>query len=120
MTTEEMLNVFDKGDTIWSVEMGGLGPGYEQAIQLLIVELVRDLKDAPLPESHDDQRSWGDATVHRIDQSCGGFSGAQVGAAKHIAYRIVRDGYDGFLEKARAEVGDRMIQVSKHWPKVEA
>ena len=27
----EQLRRWDAGDSIWTVEMGGLGPGYEQA-----------------------------------------------------------------------------------------
>ena len=45
--------------------MGGLGPGYEQAIQVLAIEIVRDNLDSPLPKG---VTAWGDSTVRRIDK----------------------------------------------------
>jgi len=115
----EQLRRWDAGDSIWSIEMGGLGPGYEQAIQVLAIEIVRDNLDSPLPKG---VTAWGDSTVSRIDKklpdgrySCCGFSGAQVGAAKNLAYK--------WLEKGPAELlaavpSDRHIQVSNFWPHV--
>lgn len=118
----EQLRRWDLGDSIWSVEMGGLGPGYEQAIQILAIEIVRDNIDKPLPEG--EFGDWGDATVSRIDQfdektgtyGCGGFSGAQVGAAKNLAYHWLRDGPKKVHEDPMLK--DRLIQVSKFWPRV--
>lgn len=114
----EQLRRWDGGGTIWSIEMGGMGPGYEQAIQVLAIEIVRDLIDHQLPQA---DQSWGDATVKRIDQkqpdgsySCGGFSGAQVGAAKSLALAWLTDGPAALLKK----VPDRHIQVSAFWPRV--
>ena len=120
MDVHELVQAWDSGDSVWSVEMGGLGPGYEQAIQVLILELVRDHKDAPLDRRAETDPevgwAWGNRTVHRVNNWPGcGFSGAQVGAAKSIAYKILRDGYEGFLSRARADVPDRMIQVSRTW-----
>src|SRR6185295_9491054 len=132
---------WDAGEGLWSIEMGGLGPGYEQAIQVLIVEMVRDnvsmeLADEPTEEDTkikanglltDRQQKWEafnanftkatDKTVHRIDDKCGGFSGAQVGAAKNCAYRILRDGWDA---AAKSAPEDRRIQISNYWPKAES
>lgn len=81
---------------------------------MLFVEMVRDHADKPLPRE-DEEATWGDDTVHRLNEAYG-FSGAQVGAAKSLAYRVIRDGYDAFLDKAREQVPGRMIQVSNHWP----
>ena len=46
-TVKDLLDTWDSGSTIWSVEMGGIGPGYEQAIQVLMVELCRRREAAP-------------------------------------------------------------------------
>lgn len=120
MTIDEVVSRWDAGESLWSVEMGGLGPGYEQAIQVLIFELLRDNngRDLPLPGSLAIQ-SWGDPTVSRIDNACLGFSGAQVGAARSIAYRMLSKGYDAVLDEMRAHDAKRLIQVSNHWPRVE-
>lgn len=119
-TAREHLRRWDAGESIWSIEMGGLGPGYEQAIQVLAIEIIRDEIDNPLPV--DKFGEWGDNTVSRIDQrtadgrySCGGFSGAQVGAAKQIAVRFIRDGPAKALKSLKDE--DRKIQVSNFWPR---
>lgn len=122
-TAAEQLRRWDAGDPIWSLEMGGLGPGYEQAIQILAIEIVRDYLDKPLPT----KETWsvfGDDTARRVDRklpdgsySCGGFSGAQVGAAKQLAFHWLKDG----PEKTLAEVSqDRRIQVSNFWPRAAA
>jgi hypothetical protein len=115
---EEQLRRWDGGGTIWSIEMGGLGPGYEQAIQLLAVEITRDELGKPLPT--DGLGAWGDATVGRLDAkqedgayAHGGFSGAQVGAAKSLAYQWLTVGPAELLSKVES---DRRIQVSAFWP----
>ena len=119
-TAQDMLAAWDRGDSVWSVEMGGFGPGYEQAIQLLVMEIVRDELGKPLPNPGTSFRDWGDATVHRVNDWPGcGFSGAQVGAAKSLAYRFLCDGPGKALESYRAQEpdGDRVIQVSQSWPR---
>ena len=93
-----------------------LGPGYEQAIQVLVFELIRDEgPPKPLPSADDKDAywNWGNTTISRIDETCCGFSGAQVGAARNLAYRAIRDGWGKMLESAPK---DRLIQVSKHFP----
>ncbi len=118
VTAAEALRQWDAGESVWSIEMGGLGPGYEQAIQVLAFEIIRDELGKELPEpGHADR--WGDVTVHRVNDWPGcGFSGAQVGAAKFIAYRFLRDGPKAALEayKKQEPDGERMIQVSRTWP----
>jgi hypothetical protein len=115
---KEQLSRWDSGRSIWSIEMGGMGPGYEQAIQTLAIEIVRDEMDKPIPEKPD--RQWGMSTVGRIDielpdgrYSCGGFSGAQVGAARQLAYSWLTIG-PAALQK---QYKDRHIQVSSFWPR---
>ncbi len=83
---KEQLRRWDAGESIWSIELGGLGPGYEQAIQVLAIEIVRDYLDKPLPDK-EAWSTWADDTVHRVNKHCGGFSGAQVDAAKKLAYK---------------------------------
>ncbi len=114
----EQLRRWDGGGVIWSIEMGGLGPGYEQSIQILAIEIVRDEIDKPLPRPppHD----WADATVGRVDvrqpdgsYTCGGFSGAQVGVARALAWKWLTVGPAAVC----AEFPDRKIQVSRFWPR---
>lgn len=124
----EQLRRWDAGETIWSLEMGGLGPGYEQSIQILAIEIVRDKIDLPLPNNLNPRsaapdNTWADATIKRIDvpdsngrYSCGGFSGAQVGVAIGLAWQWLTIGPAALL--ARPEARNRSIQVSSFWPHV--
>lgn len=119
-TAAELLRRWDAGEPIWSVELGGLGPGYEQAIQVLAVELVRDNLGKPLPEKA--TREWGDDTVRRVDEGCCGLSGAQVGQSKWLAWNWLKTGPADLVRRAK-EQGDKgpgekphLIQVSKSWP----
>lgn len=116
-TAADALAAWDKGEIVHTVEMGGLGPGYEQAIHVLVFELIRDCGDAPLPAAGDKEAwySWGEATVSRIDAQCRGFSGAQVGAAQNLAARALKIGWRAMLNEVPT---DRRTMVSRAWPNV--
>src|SRR6266403_1363829 len=49
----EWLRRWDEGRSVWSIEMGGMGPGYEQAIQVVAAEVVRHLLDKKYDLSDD-------------------------------------------------------------------
>lgn len=124
-TAREYVEQWDKGGTVWTIELGGLGPGYEQAIQMLVVELCRDNLDKPLPPKDDKAawRKWGEETVTRTDKGAGGYSGAQVGAAKSLAVKYLSEGPRALFARFVAEQGqdvanERMTQVSSFWPRV--
>jgi hypothetical protein len=112
----ELLARWDRGESIWSVEMGGLGPGYEQTLQVAAVEIVRDWLGKELPEKP--TPDWADETLKRIDQDLQ-LSGAQAGAAQWLAYHWLREGPAALVWQHRdAGKEDRLIQVSNHWPRV--
>lgn len=80
-TVNELLKAWDQGQSIWSIELGGLGPGYEQAIQVTAVEVARELRK--LKRTRSKREDWEaakkirDEVIHRIDRTVGGLSGAQ-------------------------------------------
>src|SRR5256885_880394 len=118
-TAAEALAAWDSGEIVTTVELGGIGPGYEQAIQVCTFEIIRDALEAKLPATDDREEEFSalaDATVHRIDHLCGGFSGAQVGAAKWLAFRTLRDGWGHVIEQARKK--DQTTMVSRTRPDV--
>ena len=125
-TTADMLAAWDRGETIWSIEMGGLGPGYEQAIQVAAVEFARATLDyAPPPEDAPDFKERLNAEFDALcsgalrgglDDKLGGITGAMYGAAKHIAWMWKQHGPAGAVELARKQgKQDRVIQVSRKW-----
>lgn len=122
-TAQEMLSAWDAGDLINSIEMGGLGPGYEQAIQIAAVEMAREGMDVPLEGPKEGHWAIWDEVCNRAlkknDETLGGLSGAQYGAAKWLAWNWVhRGGPAALLERAKENgEGDRQIMVSKAWPK---
>jgi hypothetical protein len=111
-----MIAAWDSGDVVWTIEMGGLGPGYEQAIQNLVVELCRDFQliDDWDAETNDSLQARRDAVYDRYEEF-EGYSGAQVGAATSLAVVFCRKGP---REVAR-ELGDesRHLMISNHFPK---
>lgn len=121
-TITEVVQKWDAGEPIQAIEMGGLGPGYEQAIQILIVELLRDNDGKPLPDPESDEaKTWGDDTVNRVNGWPGcGFSGAQVGAARGVAFRMLSQGYEATLDEMREHDKDRLILASRTWPREPA
>ena len=125
-TVDKLLEAWDNGDIIWSIECGGLGPGYEQAIQVAAVEFARACRGLD-GMKNDDSKSTERFTkvcnekLREIDKDLGGLSGAQFGAARWIAWQWCFNGGPArLIERAKEQQkngDDRTIQVSKHWPK---
>lgn len=119
-TIEAALAAWDAGDGVFSVEMGGIGPGYEMSIQGLAFELLRAFNGKVPPID----RQWSDAEVLQLNKDMNaiasrldgepwaGFSGAQVGAAKSLVVKILRTGsYSAALRDPAFK--DRLIQVCR-------
>ena len=118
-TAQEQVQRWDRGETIWTVEMGCLGPGYEQAIQVAAVEITRDYlgKDIPSRDSDEWERfieSFGEATIIRITGSLGGLTGAMEGAAKNLALQWLIKGPSKVMDEVPK---NQHIQCSKAWPR---
>lgn len=120
-TLPEAIAKWNAGDTVWTIEMGGLGPGYEQAIQVGIFELAKRLDPAALPPEDDQKALWDalDAHLHaaikEVSPVLDGLSGAQAGAIMSVAYRFVKKGYN---ETIQTVPKDRLIQASKSFPSI--
>lgn len=129
MTNEEVLAKWDAGEPVWTCDMGGMGPGYEQCIQLIAFEMFRSMVAEP-PENWDDLngedgrdawRAYSDKieatpNVKAVIEKLGP-SGAQFGAAMNIASVFASKGYEAGQETIPA---DRKIQASKHFPSLAA
>lgn len=118
----DWLRRWDKGDTVWSIEMGGLGPGYEQCIHITCAEILRNMLDRKY-----DVAKWEDPDTWKKDRAeieKMGFdnptikslklSGAQWGASLNLAGHFYRKGPRAVMTDP--QVKDRHIQVSRTFP----
>ena len=125
-TCAEWLAAWDRGEAVWSVEMGGLGPGYEQVIQILAAECLRFLlsdeaKDLRWVEEEDRIAANQAADEHMMDHEAAsalGPSGAQMGAAKNLAAQLFFNGPAKALSHPSLDK-DRLIRVQKDFPSVK-
>lgn len=124
-TAKEALEAWDAGKDVSSVSMGGINASYEQAIQVTGFEVIRLILDGhPLPAENSldqDRRVYWD----RIDKALyalplidkQGLSGAQAGAAKHLAAMFVRHGHAMAVGLAET---DRRLLVNKEFSRAKS
>lgn len=122
----EVLRRWDDGESVFSISMGGFGPGYEQALQICAMETLRLMaRKPPIFEALDsgDEDYWKSyreeitKLLFAENAPCTklGLSGAQVGAALQLALMFMRHGPAGVAKKADDR---RRIQISRHFPDV--
>src|ERR1700704_865551 len=112
----EWLARWDRNEIVWSIEMGGLGPSYEQCIQIVAAELLRRLIEVDFPGDATDEdwnrvRAW---SFEHEPIKARGITGAMFGAASNIAMNLYRRGPSVYLSDPK--VADRLIQVQKKFP----
>src|SRR3990167_269657 len=95
-TAAEALARWDAGQSVFTVEMGGLGPGYEQVIHIMAFEIIRELLSREVDWALCNRAHAGDEAAKRewrafcddVDKAVMpritslGSSGAQHGAAQ--------------------------------------
>lgn len=117
----EWLSRWDDGKSVWSISMGGIGPGYEQAIQVTTAEILRHLLSRGYnTAAWEDEEVW-KKDRERIDDVLMtsskvkdmGLSGAQWGAAMNLAAMLYRHGPIHVMKDER--VKDRHILVSSRF-----
>lgn len=114
-TIDDLVKRWDDNESIFTISLGGIGPGYEQCIQNLLFEIVKGLREKKYnPDNDKDFEQYkidADVIVSRLDKEFH-FSGAQVGAAKQMAWQFLAYGYREMMTKCP---GDRLIQVRKRF-----
>lgn len=118
----DWLARWDAGRSVWSIEMGGIGPGYEQCIHITAAENLRWLL-----ANKPDHAKWDDKDTWRVDrermEKAGfanpvieklGLSGAQWGAAVSLATKLYMDGPRKIMNEP--SIKDRHIQVQRTFP----
>ena len=120
-TAKEALDKFEKGEVITVVELGGLGPGYEQVIWIGIFRLIKKCHNEDVSKWVDRQskkfkkvkgEKYLDVVDDKLIESCEDLclSGAQAGVIKHTAFQLLMYGWRSMLMKAPK---DRLIQINK-------
>lgn len=113
---EEAIAKWNRGEIVWSAELGGLGPGYEQAIQVLLWDIISSWKGKTVIQDKTYSPEFSqhaDQVTHKLDKIYG-FSGAQVGAAWRTAAQFLHFGYPEMMTSLPE---DRWIQVSRVTPR---
>lgn len=118
----DWLKRWDEGKGVWSIEMGGLGPGYEQCIQIACAEILRYMLSRGYDPAKREDSEQDNSANEEVDNNGFGnpvikslvLSGAQWGAAKKLAFFLYRNGPRGLMKDER--VKDRHIQVSRDFP----
>lgn len=119
----EQIRRWDEGKTIFTIELGGLGPGYEQTIQVAAIEFSRAAKD--LTETTREQlealfTSKCEEVLKQIDDKIGGMSGAMFGQSRWLAWQWCFNGGPKRLVERAKEQGKEndVIQCSNFFPHV--
>ena len=124
MTIEEAVADWRAGKIVWSVEMGGLGPGHEQCIQIVIFEVAGKFVDDPekrnllLTAGPKEREQLMDEATSAVGREFDlGLSGAQAGVGMSVAFQFLKYGYAEMMAKAPE---DRKIQVDRAFPSIPA
>lgn len=118
MNTElaKWISDYDNRNVVLSVEMGGISDEYEQAIQALAVEIMRNLIDVNVPHNGENIASKitqaTDVAIKQIAEKYG-FSGAQVGAAQNIASVFWFKTPDKAIESMKQIDKERIIKIQQ-------
>ena len=117
-TVHEQIRRWDAGDSIWTIEVGGLGPSYEQAIQIAAIEIARACKDLVGLKKKDEESTNRFRLAYQDRLKGMGLSGAQVGAAEWLAFQWCANGGPRMLiQRAKLEGKEnQVIQATKYFP----
>lgn len=113
---QEWLSRWHRGDTVWTVVLGGLGPSYDQCINIAVAEVVRALlvmKPTLVADrmSKDDEARLEKALTEGLKGI--GLSGAQYGAARGFGFQLYAQGP---MKAIQLYPEDRHTMASKRWP----
>jgi len=94
-----------------TVSMGGMGEGYENAIQqIILVSLAKIAEDDAVVDEDDFSKYIDlivDSVVHKLND---GYSGSQVGASKNFVSVVFRNGVKSAFDKMRESDPERIIK----------
>ena len=114
-----LVAAYNNGDIVESVEMGGMGDGYEAAIQTVGFAIMESLCSISVPAKVERHNAVVEKASIKAMASIPdmGYSGAQVGAAQNMAAVLWRYGVSEGMNKARKDCPERIIRVRKEGEK---
>lgn len=114
-TWQQALSLWDEGSPVTTIEMGGIGPGYEQSIHIGVFELMRQTgKSLESGEVLEDLDGYLHKNLMEVLSGWNlGLTGSQASAIQHLAHAYVTKGYRSTIESFPTE---RRIIISTWWP----
>lgn len=104
MDLNQAIEQWESGEPVKTVDMGGMGHSYEQAIQECVFPLSKSLINNKLPDDNEEFNKALNKILYPIcDKLTYGLSGAQAGAIKSLAYAFVKQGYEEVLKSVEPE-----------------
>ena len=121
LTAAEALEFWDAGKLVYTLELGGLGPSYEQCIHIAVFELIRKLKDVELPKTDEAINQFFREKLGEVDREQKlGLSGAQAGCITSFVYQVLTTPWPAVINDNNKTCSkcrhDRQIQVQNSWP----
>lgn len=118
LSAAQAVEKWDSGANLWSIEMGGLGPSYEQSLQVATIEICRHAPNLKFVDLETFRDACKDVSFNGL-----GLSGGQFAAAVGLAFEFFTRGWAQTLRHALNELklpDERFIQISKFWPKLHS
>lgn len=110
---DQVVVLWQAGQIVASIELGGIGPAYEQAIQNFLFKILSYLVEFKIsPSSLSDRKNYS-KTYNEICEKLSSeedLSGAMFFAAKNLAYQFYVKSYRVVMAECP---NDRIIQVTK-------
>ena len=112
---EEFILKLHNGETVETIEYGGISESYENAIQQLFVDMLLIVHKKQIPSDAEEV----DKLLNEVAITCMlklkyGYSGAQVGAAINFTFFVWRDGINKCIENMRVHDESRIIKMDKY------
>lgn len=113
-TWQDALAGWDSKEPVFTIELGGLGPSYEQCMHITIFEVLRMIGDMDISLHRDTQCDVIDKAIRSVNREEDlGLSGAQAAMIRRFVYTVMNHGWHDTIVKYDS---DRHIQVCRKWP----
>jgi hypothetical protein len=114
ITWQDALAGWDSGELVFTIELGGIGPSYEQAMHIAVFETLRSIGDMDTTLHADTQTRIIDRAIRDADETKDlQLSSAQAAAVRGFVHTVLNHGWQNSVLRYDT---DRRIQVRKWFP----